>query len=301
MVTQPSQELIPLSAGPLELMLCPSVGGSIARFDWVVDGVRTPIMRGCDGIPQNVLAAASFPLVPFVNRIRGGRFDFRGREVRLAPNMAGDSSPLHGQGWLLPWHVLSASTNAAELATDHAAGEWPWSYRSSQSFALDEHGLTINLRCRNLSADPMPCGLGQHSYFRCGPETRIDTSVSHVWTIDNHILAVERIPAEGRYDLSTRLVCGQGLDHGFGGWGGLARISDPNWQFGLEISSPTARFFQLYSPSESNLFVAEPVTHANDALSASESEWRHLGMQILEPGEEFSLAMRIAVAARVRR
>ena len=46
---------------------------------------------------------ASFPLVPFVNRIRGGRFTFRGREVRLAPNMAGDPSPLHGQGWLNPW------------------------------------------------------------------------------------------------------------------------------------------------------------------------------------------------------
>ena len=51
---------------------------------------------------ENVLDAASFPLVPYVNRIRGGRFTFRGREVRLAPNMAGDPSPLHGQGWLNP-------------------------------------------------------------------------------------------------------------------------------------------------------------------------------------------------------
>ena len=52
-----------------------------------------------------MLDAASFPLVPYVNRIRDGRFTFRGREVRLAPNMAGDPSPLHGQGWLSPWTV----------------------------------------------------------------------------------------------------------------------------------------------------------------------------------------------------
>ena len=35
----------------------------------------------------------------------------------------------------------------------------------------------------------------------------------------------------GRYDLRDRLVCGQGLDNGFGGWGGEARMSDPDWPY----------------------------------------------------------------------
>ena len=181
------------------------------------------------------------------------------------------------------------------LSFRHGAGEWPWDYDARQEFALDEHGLSLRLTCRNVSDEPMPCGLGQHPYFQCGPETRIDTEVTHVWTIDEHVLPLERVPADGRFDLEDRLVCGQDLDHGFGGWGGTARLTDPAWPFALGLSSPTARFFQLYSPPTGGIFVAEPVTHANAALNAPEEEWEDLGIRVLQRGEAMSLDMRLEV------
>jgi aldose 1-epimerase len=139
------------------------VGGSIARFEWVrEDGPAFPLMRGCHSDSNNVLEAACFPLVPFVNRIRGSRFRFRDREVVLTPNMAGDPSVLHGQGWLNRWQLLFARDQEAELVFEHEAGAWPWTYEARQHFALDERGLTVRLSCLNTSAEPMPCGLGQH-------------------------------------------------------------------------------------------------------------------------------------------
>lgn len=241
---------------------------------------------------------ASFPLVPFVNRIRGGRFTFRGRQVSLAPNMAGDPSPLHGQGWLGPWHAEAKGNEDAELRFVHRAGEWPWDYEALQLFALDERGLSLSLLCRNDDSEPMPCGLGFHPYFPCGSATRIDTQVATAWEIDELVLPVRQVPADGRFDLKDRAVCGQGLDHGFGGWEGTARLSDPAWPFELVLSSPTARFFQLYSPPSGGLFVAEPVTHANAALNAPEERWGELGMQVLEPGGEMRLDMRLDVIPR---
>jgi aldose 1-epimerase len=160
---------------------------------------------------------------------------------------------------------------------------------------LDGTGLSITLACRNISPDPMPCGLGQHPYFPCGPQTRLNTRVARVWTIDDKVLPVENVPAEGRYDLSDRLVCAQDLDNGFGGWSGEAQMRDPDWPYELRLSSSDAGFFQLYSPPEGGIFVAEPVTHANAALNAPESEWPQLGMRVLEPGGEMSLAMRLDV------
>lgn len=289
--------LVTLSAGRLELVLSPAIGGSIARFTWRDGDRRLPILRGEEGAPDDVLEAASFPLVPYVNRIRGGRFSFRERTIRIAPNMARDPSPLHGQGWLAPWRVAAASAEEATLEFDHEAGEWPWRYTARQHFRLTGSGLEIALACRNRSLDPMPCGLGQHPYFHCGADTRIATRVDHVWTIDERVLPVDRIPATGRFDLSDRPVCGLGLDHGFGGWGGSARLSDPAWPFAITMSSPDARFFQLYSPSQGGLFVAEPVTHANAALNSPEEEWADLGMRILAPGEEMTLVMRLSLAA----
>ena len=252
-------------------------------------------MRKCHSPPEKVLDACSFPLVPYVNRIRGGCFTFRGREVRLAPNMLGDQSPLHGQGWLNPWTVERTDTASAVLSFRHDAGEWPWTYEARQEFTLDEQGYSVHLTCRNCDDDPMPCGLGQHPYYPCGVDTRLDTKVDVAWTVDERVLPVERVPAEGRYDLRDRRICGQDLDNGFGGWGGEARITDPNWPYELRLSSLEARFFQIYSPSEGSIFVAEPVSHANAALNEPEDKWPALGLKVLEPGESLNLGMRLDV------
>lgn len=293
-----SQTPVSIAAGKLRILLNPSIGGSISAFEWIDGASVRPILRKCHNPNENVLDAASFPLVPYVNRIRGGRFTFRQREVVLDPNMPGDPSPLHGQGWLSAWNVDDSTQSTAALSFHHDAGDWPWDYDARQEFALDEQGLSLTLTCRNSSAGPMPCGLGQHPYFPCGSQTRIDTRVTEAWTIDEHVLPVERVSAEGRYDLRNRLVCGQGLDNGWAGWAGSARVSDPDWPYELEMSSPDARFFQLYSPPSGDIFVAEPVTHANAALNEPEERWSELGMRVLGPGEEMSLQMRLEVIAK---
>ena len=88
------------------------------------------------------------------------------------------------------------------------------------------------------------------------------------------------------------------LDNGWGGWSGRALISDPSWPYEIELSSPQARFFQVYSPSQGGIFVAEPVSHANAAMNEPEVEWPELGLRVLEPGEEMALDMRIEVRAK---
>jgi len=288
-------ELLTLGAGSLDLLLNPSIGGSIQAFEWIADNQRTSLLRQCNSDEPSVLETGCFPLVPYVNRIRGGQFTFRGRTVVIRPNMAGDISPLHGQGWQNSWSIVSHGNQDAELRFVHEAGDWPWRYEALQVFALDENGLTVRLMCRNLSDQPMPCGLGFHPFFPCGPETRLDTEVEVAWEIDENVLPTRKVPATGRYDLRDRAVCGQGLDNGFGGWGGAARMSDPGWAASIALSSPTARFFQLYSPESGGIFVAEPVTHANAALNAPESEWPELGMEVLEPGDEMALEMRLEI------
>jgi aldose 1-epimerase len=277
-----------LRRGRLSLRLAPGLGGGIAGFECcaVSDG-NIPIFRPAEAGAESPTALSSFPLVPFVNRVRGGAFSFRGRRVTLARNMPPDPSPLHGQGWLHAWEVERLAADHAELVYRHAADEWPWAYEARQTFDLDEEGLSLVLACINLSDAPMPCGLGQHPYFPCTPQTRLDTSIETAWTIDEHVLPVEQVPAAGRYDLRDRLVCGQGLDHGFGGWSGRAIISDPGVPFRIAMSSPDARFFQLYSPPSGGLFVAEPVTHANAAMNAPEEEWAGRGTM--------SLTMRVDV------
>jgi aldose 1-epimerase len=71
----------------------------------------------------------------------------------------------------------------------------------------------------------------------------------------------------------------------------------PGDPFRIEMHSADADFFQLYSPEEGGIYVAEPVTHANAVMNEPEEQWPELGFRVLEPGEEMSLATRWSVIA----
>jgi aldose 1-epimerase len=289
--------MLSLSNGPLKAVLAPAAGGSIARLDYADGAGGFEIFRGHDA-PSASLESGCFPLVPYVNRIRGGSFMFREREVRIALNAAGDPSPLHGHGWQAPWEVVRSDENEAALLYRHAAGEWPWAYDAQQTFAIAPDRLTMTLSCTNRDEGDMPCGLGFHPYFPCNDATRLSTAVEHVWTVDADILPVERIQADGIYDVSDGPVCGRGLDNGYDGWSGAARFHYPDRPYDVEMSSPDGAFFQLYAPKSGGMFVAEPVTHANAALNAPEADWAALGIRVLAPGETMELTMTIAVMPR---
>jgi len=287
-------ERVTLEQGALHLDLLPALGGSIARLEWQAENRTIPILRGTSA-PREVLDVGCFPLVPYCNRIRGGRFRFRGREIELRPNMAGDPNPLHGQGWTSGWSVEALSDRSATLTFRHERDEWPWRYHARQRFTLAADSLTVELSCSNMDDGAMPCGLGLHPYFPCRPLTRITTRVAHVWTVDEQVLPVERILAKDRYDPNAGPICGRGLDNGYDGWSGEALIETPDAPFRLRMTSAEARFFQIYAPPTGALFVAEPVSHANAALNAPEEEWDSLGLRVLAPGETMRLTMRLEV------
>jgi aldose 1-epimerase len=278
-----------ISAAGYELVLASDLGGSIARFTHEARA----ILRGGDA-PQSPLDCGCFPLVPYCNRIRDGRFTFRGRTVKIAPNMAGDPSPLHGDGWLRPWVVDSQTDAGAKLSFLHEAGEWPWRYEAHQLFRLGDSGLEAEIICRNLSDEPMPCGLGFHPYFPCDAATRIDTRVERVWEVDEKILPTGIAPATGRYALKDEPACARDLDNGYGGWGGEMLLSYGDGRT-ARMTSPDATFFQIYSPLSGGLLAAEPVSHANAALNESEERWVELGLRVLAPGEEMRLRMDLAL------
>jgi aldose 1-epimerase len=282
--------LLHLRAGELSLTLAPEIGGSIARYDLLRAGQATPLMRPAPEGFTEAVQGACFPLVPYSNRIRDGVFTFGDREVRLRPNMPPQPHPLHGFGWRGPWRVVAQADASATLAFDWPGGEWPWAFSARQTVTLDDAGLAITLTVENGSDETMPAGLGLHPFYPCPPGTVLDTVVTEVFPVDAELYPTGREPAVSRYDLRNRMISGAGLDNGYGGWSGQAKIRWPNG-LGLAIRSDE-RWFQVYAPTDQPVLAAEPVTHANGALNAPEAEQAALGLRFLAPGETFELTAR---------
>ncbi|MGP2407980.1 aldose epimerase family protein, partial [Listeria monocytogenes] len=80
---------------------------------------------------------------------------------------------LHGWAWQRPWTVALVSSDRAVLTLEQAAGEWPWSWRAEQHFAVRPDGLRIELKLYNIDRRPMPAGVGLHPYFPATASTRL--------------------------------------------------------------------------------------------------------------------------------
>ncbi len=260
-----------------------------ARFDWLRPATDDALAR------RDLFAMASFPLLPWCNRIREGRAHFGGREIAIrAGHPAGPSGrhPLHGLGWLRPWRVAQASANEArlELAVD-ADAQWPWRFEASQRFELLATQLRCTVTLTNRDTVPMPAGIGHHPYFPHRPGTQLQTATSAMWRGDSEVMPLALEPTREVAQLRGGVRLSElDLDNNFAGWQRAARIEWPEEDRALVLSAETPLdFFVLYCPSGADHFCAEPVSQCTDAINLSD---RHgpaeVGGAVLAPGETLS-------------
>lgn len=283
--------MLTLVAGNTELVLAPGVGGGIVCFRHEGVDVMRPTSREALAA-ADPLRLACFPLVPYSNRIRRGRFEFDGRTVQLPLNYGDHPHSIHGQGWQSPWSVAEQAGDSATLVYDHAADAWPWTYRAVQRFELEPGTLRLTLSVENRSSERMPAGLGLHPYYGRTPEMRLETSLEGWWETDGEQMPTGYCPAKPSDDWSEWLHGPMTTDNVFSGWSGVATLVWPERALRLTMHSPVAKYMVIYAPVGTPVAVVEPVTHPTDALNQPGLP----GIRLLEPGERFALPVRFDVA-----
>ncbi len=290
-----STAVIDLHAGRARLGVAPAIGGSIAHYRWV-DGERTlDWLR--PAVDADIAAGtadrlACFPLVPFSNRIRAGRFTFGGRSIRLPLNQWPHPHAEHGHGWQAAWSVVERAEGRLAIEYEHPADAWPFAYRVRQVFALTDAELRVTLAIENRGRETMPVGAGLHPYFPRTPRCRLSAQVTAMWATDAEVMPTALVDADPR--LATGLpVAGTVLDNGFTGWQRQAVIDWPERRAALALDAdPPLGFLVVYSPAGENFFCAEPVSHCTDAFNLAGQGRTDTGMLTLDPGASLETAVR---------
>jgi aldose 1-epimerase len=261
--------LLGLRAGDLALDLAPDSGGIIAGFRHR----DTLLMRAPDLAEiaaRNPRGGASWPLVPYSNRIRDGRFPWHGRVIELARDHLSGDHAIHGNGWRRPWQVVSADAAHAVLAQRHTPdGFWPFAYHARQDFALTPDGFALTMSVENTGDEAMPAGLGHHPYFRRAADTRLQVGLGEMWDGDAARFPRRRVTVPEAFDFRTaRPVDPIDLDAVFVGWTRPARIEWPDAGLALEIAAdPLYGRLVVFIPPGRDVFAVEPVSHDTDAMN----------------------------------
>lgn len=193
-------QLFSLQAGEgTRAVVVPAWGCTCTGFD--VGGL--PVL---EALPLETIrkapASHGIPIMfPYPNRIRDGRFRFRGREY-------GGDLPRHGlvrdKAWTLVDHGASEEAGAWVTARLDAAefpeqilSRYPWPFRIQVTYRLRDRRLTMETRVENPGSEPMPCGFGIHPYFQRLERCAVSVPAAARWELVEYLPTGARHPVAG--------------------------------------------------------------------------------------------------------
>lgn len=293
MVIPPSGEQYELRCGEQHAVIT-EVGGGLRSY---TIGER-PVVDGYD-LDEMCTGARGQTLIPWPNRVDGGRYRFDGVEHALALTEPGAGNAIHGLTRWANWVPVEHGERHLRLwHTLHAQTGWPFVLTCEIGYRLEPGGLTVRTTATNAGSAPCPYATGAHPYITAGTE-RIDTALAEVpgsvyYPTDERGIPTGHESVEGtRYDLREPTELGdRAIDVAYTG---LTRESDRRARVNLATPdgpsvtlwvSEAYPYLQIFTGDalpeperrRSSLGV-EPMTAAPNAFRTGE------GLLTLRPGE----------------
>ena len=290
----PTGEQFEITDGPARAVVT-EVGAGLRAF--VVGGQAYCETFDADQRPPRGSGAV---LVPWPNRVRDGRWTWRGDQQQLALTEPAGGNAIHGLARHVCWRAIAreAAAITLEVRIPPQPG-WPQPLRCTTTFAVGPDGLTVTHTATNLGTGPVPFGVGAHPYLRVGDADTDDCVLT--------LAASTRLPLDARQlppgppepvagtpdDFrGGRAVRGLKLDAAFGGCApasgdDLVRHSLTAPDGGLELwADPSFGWVQVFTPDDhpgrGRAIAVEPMTCPPDALNSGRD------LIVLDAGAEWS-------------
>lgn len=285
-----------LAAGTLRATLAPGQGGRVAAFWRESDGRQEPVlvpMREGGFDPLFWPKAGCYPLAPFSNRIREGRFRFGDRDVRLPAHPTCPPHALHGFSQTRAWDCALAGSASAVLTYRHRPDAWPWAFTAEQHVTLSDRALTIAIAIRNDDSEPMPVGLGLHPYLAVGLGDRVRFRAGIEWSQDEVGCGVA--PERRVAPLFDQPQGAAGMTRYFADWDGRATIDRAAGGRITLTADGALEQLVAHAPDGGAYLCIEPVSHVADAFNLAAQGVAGAGLRIAQPGETIRGSMTIAL------
>ena len=258
-------------------------------------------------VDEMASGASGQVLIPWPNRVSGGRYVWNGRELQLYLSEPKRANAIHG---LVRWSAWQASEFSHDRIVMthrlHPQPGYPFSLDLRIEYQLGEAGLAVTLNATNLGVAPLPFGAGIHPYLSLGDgpvdECELLIPASTYLQTDEDLIPTATHAVDGtRFDFrQLRRIGATVLDTAYTG---LDRHHDGRAMVHLRRGAHHARVWMdqafshvmafsgdtLEQPARRRSLAVEPMTCPPNAFRTGE------GVIRLEPGEEWVARWGIAV------
>jgi aldose 1-epimerase len=243
-----------------------------------------------DALPPKSSGAV---LLPWPNRIAGGRYRFDGVDYQLPLTEPAQANATHGLARWVRWQAGERDASSLTLVHDLVPQTgYPFELRLQVTYSVGEDGLGVRVEAVNTGSTAAPFGAGCHPYLDLGSHD-YDTAellvpAAAVIETDERQIPTGSRPVEGGpYDFRTiRPIGSLRLDQGFAELTGSAALLRTERRT-VELHWDAAfGYLQVFTPPGvlpgRNAVAIEPMSCPANAFNTGE------GLVRLEPGERWS-------------
>lgn len=292
-----------LSLGQLSLLMDLD-SGACKQLRWTEMANNKPVdlLAWNQSQPTNMpFEVGSFVLVPYSNRLFGGRLLSPKGAFTLPGNHPQSDVPVHGIGWRKKWQLLMREPQRVVLGYSHLSDtHWPFTHTCEQTVTLSHDEVEFHLKLQNIDEQPMPAGLGFHPWFALDRESHVRFGPTSVWLQDENGWPTLNRPASDQenFDFSQwRLAQAVNQNHCHSDWSGQAELNLHEKKLSIQISaSPNLNHLMVYRKPGQDWLCLEPVSHATGALSLPHVRIARTEDHLLAPGDSMEAWMRISVS-----
>lgn len=251
-------------------------------------------------------------LLPFPNRVPGGRYTFAGREHQLDVNERGRPNHIHGLVRGLPWVVEDAAADDRSAwvrayvdlhAHADVVRQYPFPCRVTVTTRLADDVLVHDAEVRNVGDGPLPMGYAIHPWFPASfdgarAETAVRVGSDRLWELRERVPTGRVLEQTARGLAGFRRLDALEYDDVFTdlprrGDGAIeAAVRYPELTISL-VASASFREWVVYAPHDPEVVCVEPYTCATNAVNLA-ADGVDAGLIVLRPGGVWRGTVRIS-------
>jgi aldose 1-epimerase len=216
-------------------------------------------------------------LFPFPNRLRDGKYDFKGRSFQFPVNEPANQNALHGFVYKEEFELTSDLLGDKVVINgsykyDGGYDYFPFPFLLEASYILHGDHLTVSYAIRNIGDGELPMGFGWHPYF--GFPDGVDQATMTFMNcqkvvLDNRQLPTGEFASEESFSSGQHLK-GVNLDTGY-------KMPESSWDVKVEDSNGTLvlksdnmPYLQVYIPPHRTSIALEPMSSGIDVFNSHE-------------------------------
>lgn len=232
-------------------------------------------------------------LFPFVSRISGGSYEFKGKQFQLHCNTPDGQNALHGMVYNKPFEFVSSDANDDEckviLKLDQIEKEkgFPYTYQLLLTYTFSSSIISLSMKATNTCDEVFPFTIGWHPYFSIPDfeNAYLQFDADQQVVFDENLIATGTKPNPFGNPLQ---IGNNSFDDCFIVNDNEATLHTTIYDANIKVDSDEF-YLQMYTPPNLPMMAVEPMVGMSDSFN------NKLGLMELAPQSSYEITWDIDV------